>query len=768
MLMALTARQRAAVRALLGLLLLGGLVFLGGTVLRPSHELSSLLDGWLVNGLYALAGALCLARAVLIRREWAAWACMGVGLELFMLGNTYWFVVVRNLDPQTYPSLADGLYLGFYPLAFVAIALLARQRMRRFHTTVWLDGIVAGLGSAAICAAVAFQTIVDATGGSAAAVATNLTYPVGDLLLLVLVIGTFALLGWRPDTVWRLLGVGLILFAVGDTAYLFRVAAENYQLGTPLDGLWAVGHTAIALAAWQTPADDRPQRSEGWTMLAAPSLFALSAIGVLVLGNVRPISMLAVSLATVTLFAVVVRTAVTFQEAQALADSRRQARTDELTGLGNRRLLYARLESALAGRDGAATVALLVIDLDRFKEVNDALGHHLGDRLLCQIGPRLAPELGPEDTIVRLGGDEFAVVLPSTDQPTANAVVQRLLTAFEAPFELDGIALHLDASIGLALCPDHATDATTLLQRADVAMYHAKESRSGWRVYTAQRHEPGLDRLQTIEDLRRAVTEGQLVLHYQPKISPQSGSVVGLEALVRWAHPHQGLLYPDTFLPLAEQANLMRSLTLVVLQKALQQCHTWRQAGLDLPVAVNLSAANLLDVQLPDDVAKLLAALGLPPRVLELEITESTLMADPVRSRDVLGELRLLGIRIAVDDYGTGYSSLAYLQELAVDELKLDKSFVMRMTEDAGAAAIVRTTVDLAHSLGLALVAEGVENAEALAELRRLGCDVAQGYFISKPLPAPDTTAWLQGRVGQRQPDERTPALPSPLSNTNQ
>jgi diguanylate cyclase len=320
MLTALPAPQRAVVRALQGLLLVGGLVFLGSTVLRPSPELSPLLDGWLANSLYALAGALCLARARQVGRERVAWACMGVGLELFMLGNTYWFFVVRTLDPQPYPSLADALYLGFYPLAYVAMTLLVRQRIQRFSTAVWLDGIVGGLGSAAICAAVAFQTIVDATGGSVAAVATNLTYPVGDLLLLVLVMGVFALLGWRPDPMWRLLGVGLILFAVGDTAYLFRVAADTYQVGTPLDGLWAVGQTAMAFAAWQTPGDDRPRRMEGWTMLVVPSLFALSSIGVLVLGNFRQVSVLAVGLATGTLFAVVVRTAVTFREVRALAD----------------------------------------------------------------------------------------------------------------------------------------------------------------------------------------------------------------------------------------------------------------------------------------------------------------------------------------------------------------------------------------------------------------------------------------------------------------
>ena len=365
--------------------------------------------------------------------------------------------------------------------------------------------------------------------------------------------------------------------------------------------------TAMAFAAWQAPGDDRQRRRESWTILVAPSLFALSAIAVLVLGNLRQVSVLAVALATGTLFAVVVRTAKTFQEVQALADSRRQAHTDQLTGLGNRRLLYTRLESALADRDGAA-VALLVVDLDRFKEVNDALGHHLA--------------------------------------------------AFEAPFSDDpqrlAAVLGRAPRVGPGPAADHRGPAPGRGRGAAGAPLPAQD-RAGHR------------------DRRRGRGPG-------PLGPPQPGA-----ARPRPVPAPGRAGQPDA------------ALTLVVLQNALRQCAAWRQVGLDLPVAVNLSAANLLDAQLPQDVARLLTALGLPSRVLELEITESTLMADPVRSKEVLAQLRDLGVRIAVDDYGTGYSSLAYLQELAVDELKLDKSFVMRMTEDVGAAAIVRTTVDLAH-----------------------------------------------------------------------
>jgi diguanylate cyclase len=760
----LPTSRRVALRGLQGLVVAGTLLYAASTLLRPSPGASMLEDGWVAPAVGVGAGLLCLARAVLVRQARVAWASLGLGLGLYAVGTIYWRWWVLPLEQPPYPSPADLLWLSFYPLAFAAVVLLVRRRVHRLQASMWLDGLIGGLGAAALAAGLAFHTILDATGGSVAAVAVTLTYPVADLLLLMLVIGALAVVGGRPDRALWLLALGMMVFAAADTVYLFRVATGTYQAGTWLDGLLVVAQTLVGLAAWQPSRDDRVAHLEGWAVLAVPSLFALSSIGVLVLAHFQPISTLAVSLATGTLLAVVVRTALTFREVRLLAESHRQALTDDLTGLGNRRLLYRQLDAALTNRPEGRAVALLIVDLDRFKEVNDALGHHMGDQLLRQIGPRLAAQLRTSDLLVRLGGDEFAILLTDTDPASATGVAQRLLEGLNEPFNLDGVALHVDASIGVALCPDHADTATTLLQRADVAMYQAKAGHHGWQTYAVGGQHQARDRLQTIEDLRAALDRDELVVYYQPKIDPRTHQVLGVEALVRWAHPTQGLLYPDSFLPLAEQTGLMRQLTLIVLQTALQQGQAWRRAGLDLPVAVNLSVANLLDAHLARQVGDLLASLGLPPRALELELTEDTLMADPVRSKQVLADLRTLGLRLAVDDYGTGYSSLAYLQELAVDELKLDKSFVMRMTYDRGAAAIVRTTVDLAHSLGLTMVAEGVENETALSELARLGCDLAQGYHISKPLPADQLTGWLQDRSQPQpiQPDvtpvRRTPS----------
>ena len=428
---------------------------------------------------------------------------------------------------------------------------------------------------------------------------------------------------------------------------------------------------------------------------------------------------------------------------------RHQALHDGLTNLPNRIFLYRRLERAIAGIGrGDGMAALLLIDLDRFKEVNDTLGHDHGDELLIEVAERLRGALRRGDTLARLGGDEFAVLL--CDLPGRATVAElagRLHDALRRPFALRGVAVELEASIGAALCPDHGTDVNTLVQRADVAMYDAKRSRTAVATYSPDRDPYSADRLGLLAELRRALACDELVLHYQPKVAVDTGVVTGVEALVRWQHPERGLLAPSEFVPLAERTGTVTDLTRWVLDAALAQCRRWRDAGIDLPVAINLAAANIVDTTLPDAVAQALAHHGVPGNRLECEISEDTVMADPLRAMDVLGRLRDLGLRLSLDDFGTGHSSLAYLKRLPLDEVKIDRSFVLGMTDDENDAVIVRSTIDLARNLGLDVVAEGVENAEILQGLGDLHCDIAQGFHLSRPLPAGELEAWLAARA---------------------
>ena len=417
---------------------------------------------------------------------------------------------------------------------------------------------------------------------------------------------------------------------------------------------------------------------------------------------------------------------------------------DLLTGLPNRALLIERLQQQLLRQPRTGeSVAVLVMDLTDFKAVNDSLGHDVGDDLLKQIGPRLAASLRSADTIARLGGDEFAILLPGTDETGAARVAQKMLAALEQAFPLEGEALDIGASVGVAVAPAHATQAEQLLSRADVAMYAAKGSLAGLAVFSAEHERDGAGRLALMSDLRRAVDEGELVLYYQPQIDLRTGGITSVEALVRWMHPKRGLVGPDEFIPLAERTGLIKRLTRTVLTEAIRQARAWELAGLRVPIAVNLSMRNIHDPQLPQTIAQLLQRWDARPDLLRLEMTETVLAADPDRALQTMDSLRAMGVHIALDDFGIGYSSLAYLNRLPLDEIKIDRSFVIGMIDDESSATIVRATVELGHGLGYAVVAEGVENAETRQRLTALGCDAIQGFFVARPMPADQTAEWI-------------------------
>jgi diguanylate cyclase (GGDEF)-like protein len=417
---------------------------------------------------------------------------------------------------------------------------------------------------------------------------------------------------------------------------------------------------------------------------------------------------------------------------------------DLLTGLPNRALLIERLQQQLLRQPRTGeSVAVLVMDLTDFKAVNDSLGHDVGDTLLRQVGPRLAASLRTADTIARLGGDEFAILLPGTDETGAARVAQKMLAALEQAFPLEGEALDIGASVGVAVAPAHATQAEQLLSRADVAMYAAKGSLAGLAVFSAEHERDSSGRLALMSDLRRAVDEGELVLYYQPQVDLRTGGITSVEALVRWMHPKRGLVGPDEFIPLAERTGLIKRLTRTVLTEAIRQARAWELAGLRVPIAVNLSMRNIHDPQLPQTIAQLLQRWDARPELLRLEMTETVLAADPERALQTMDSLRAMGVHIALDDFGIGYSSLAYLNRLPLDEIKIDRSFVIGMIDDESSATIVRATVELGHGLGYAVVAEGVENAETRQRLTALGCDAIQGFFVARPMPADQAAEWI-------------------------
>jgi diguanylate cyclase (GGDEF)-like protein len=401
------------------------------------------------------------------------------------------------------------------------------------------------------------------------------------------------------------------------------------------------------------------------------------------------------------------------------------------------------------------------MDLNNFKEINDTLGHDSGDSVLKEIAVRLQRVLGPPNLVARLGGDEFAVMLPGPiTSDDVHAVVQRIQSALHPPVMVDGLPVLAEAGIGVALYPEHGLDAESLLRRADIAMYAAKKAGAGYVIYEPKHDQHSPARLSLLAELRQGIEQDQLILHYQPQIDLKSGRVCGAEALVRWQHPQRGLVPPDVFIGPAEHTGLIHPLTEWVMLTAVRQCGSWQKEGLRIPLAINLSARSLLDPLLPDRIITVLQNSDVAPEMFSVEITESAIMADPMRARQILLKIHETGVRISIDDFGIGYSSLGYLRKLPVDRLKVDKSFVINMAHDEGEAAIVRSTIDLAHNLGVEVVAEGVEDMQTYDQLLKLTCDRAQGYLISKPLSSPEFSVWLRespwGLEKNHHPDDRS------------
>ena len=731
---------------------LGGLLlaYLASLIGQGQHPWP-IFNDWAVAGFEMFGSLLCLARALSRRGGRVVPLTLGLGLFMWSLGDLVLTVESQGgVEPPT-PSWADLCYLWFFPLTYVAVFVVVRGEVRQVSTPSWLDGAIAGVGAAAVCSAFAFQNIVQLTGGDPATTMTNLAYPVGDLLLLALVVGGATMMGGRRNLGWCLVAVGIGCNVVGDTANLFSNASG--PAGFVLDAIaWPASTWFLSAAVWTR------RRSADVLELQRPSTFlipgvaAIGALGVLLAGNVHPTSDVALALATATLALVGVRLARSLRSMRTLSLERReQALTDELTGLRNRRYLSNVLDGFFAEQRvaGDQRVAFLFVDLDHFKQVNDTFGHVAGDELLKQLGPRMASCLRPGDQLVRLGGDEFVVLLLDCDRQEAAAIATRLTDALTRPFAVGRMQATVAASIGIALAPDDATDATGLLWSADIAMYRAKVSGQPFASYQPDLDKTG-NRVQLLDELRVAIDEHQLMLFYQPQLDLKSGRIEAVEALIRWAHPALGILSPAEFLPFAEEAGLMGAITELVLREALDQCAAWRCSGRPMSVAVNVSASVLLDPDFVGLVHDLLSANGMPPDALVLEITETSVIDDFDRAQEVILRLRALGVAVSIDDFGAGFTALAYLSGLAVRELKLDRTFIGKLV---GADAqrgleLIRSTIELGHALGLRIVAEGVEDRQTLEVLGDIGCDIAQGYLISVPKPAAQIS--MQSSPAQR------------------
>ena len=743
-------RTEIAVWVVLGLSAAVIAVYFLALLVRGPSTYWTWLDGWVICAVELTVGSLCVARGLVRRPGRMAAVILGVSLLCWALGDVV--LTIQSIGGATppSPSSADIFYIAFYPLAYVAVVLFMRDQSRKLTVTNWLDGAIAGLGAAAICAAFIFNGTFHADGASTLTTATNLALPIGDALLLGLIVGGFAVLAGRSKAPWVLLACGMALNVFGDSSNLLQHSFGATTVGIVLNAIaWPTAIVLLTMAVWLRPRPVNPLVLDRPTGFLLPTFAASAALIILFLGTLLPIGRFSLALAAATLLVVCIRLVLSVRSIETISQERhRQSVTDELTGLWNRRYLFGVLDAFFAERDvngDESSLAFLFVDLDRFKEINDSFGHPAGDELLRQLGGRLEGSLRDGDLLVRLGGDEFAVVLSGGDAAYATAVAERLTVSLREPFALHSVSATIGASIGIAVAPVDATDSARLVWCADVAMYRAKLGGVPYASFVHNLDEEH-NQMRLMEELHEAIDDGQLVLHYQPQLDLKTREVLAVEALIRWVHPRLGLIPPDQFLPLAHEVGLMQRITAWVLATAVEQCAAWRASGRPFTVAVNIAPSNLLEPGFVDTVRHQLDLHALPSDGLVLEITESSVIGDFETARRVIEELRDLGIVVSIDDFGAGVTSLAYLSDLAVRELKLDRSFITRMTDGSGHRDIdlVRSTIELGHSMGLRIVAEGIEDPETLEMLAEFGCDIAQGYCISKPKPA-DELAFRTG-----------------------
>ena len=731
----------AAFRA--GRWILGGLAAAYAlTTLLPSDAKPGWVDTWFYGVVIMAVTLAGLVRPVVVRRNRLPWLLLSLATISWAVGDQYWSIMFADADDIPVPSPADVGYVGLYPLAYIGLILLAGSVLRQVPASVLLDGLVTSLAVGALFSAITVKQIISGVDGSAAAVITNLSYPVGDLVLIVVAVATLAMVRWRVEPVWWLLVAGFALFAIADTAYLLG-ANSWYVDGSWVDGLWMVGIALVPLAGSlrQRPA---PAAIGGFAALLVPILFSLAALVVLVVASFADLHPVTVVLAALCLVAAGGRTALTFEQTRALARSRTEARTDELTTVGNRRMLDERLPALAAAAAAGRPLLVGIVSIRHLSAINETLGYEYGDGMLAALGARLREQVGDRAVPARLGGAEIALLQPFDGHlARAEQSMRDLLSAVAGPARVGGVEVEIELSAGVAAGPTHALGGRDLLRCAGEALRRAKATESEVEVYDPAQ-DIGRDfgpRL--LPELIKALEHNLIGAWYQPKVELAGGAAVELEAQLRWVHPEHGVLDAAVLRPLAARAGLTRRLTRVMLAEAVRRCAWWQAGGVRLGVAVDIGTADVLDSRLPYELARLVSEVGLPAGALQLELAEDLMLVDPGRTRRALGQFRTLGVRLALDHYGRSAPSLTRLRAMPVQELKLDRSFVASVLQGGPDEAVVRSTISLAGSLGIRTVADGVDTADLLDRVRSYGVRGVQGAAVVDPMSPAALADWL-------------------------
>jgi diguanylate cyclase (GGDEF)-like protein len=718
------------------IILVGGIA---GFIANPTAD-SQADESILVVGLAAFTVVL-VARLVVATFVWpnrrTALIPMTIGIVLWFAGSAVLNAAVPA-SATTFPAPGEWLFLASYVALAAFLVLDASSRSTRTGSA-WLDATIMCGAVAAIGGGLLLTPFVNSFPEGGIPLLVAIIFPLIDVTLALVVVGQWALASrsWNRSTVKLILG--FLALAVADSSLVLNLSVGTYSFSTLLTLLWGAAFMLIVGSA-VTPRP--PQVSVG---RALPGGFLLASfITAIVLLLIRPEGLLGWAIgipAAITLLATGARLAIALRESREAGEAFQLAQTDDLTGLPNRRAVLKSLDDGIAAK---RPMGLMLLDLDGFKEVNDTLGHSAGDTLLELVALRMRDSLPAEITLARIGGDEFAILVYEDDELDLLERAQTIRQTLLAPAKVDGMDLAMHASLGITIREPGDARAADMLRRADVAMYEAKVTRSGAQLYDAQRDEFSRQRLRMGEELRRALRKGHVVTWYQPKVDAVTQMAVGMEALVRWEHPERGMIPPMAFLSVARRSGLMQELSEVVARKAVADAARWRQAGLDLNVAINLAPSELLSGKLLPILYEAIDSAGIPAHVITVEVTEDTFLADPERAREILLDVRRHGLKTSIDDYGTGFSSLAYLRDLPVTELKMDRSFVATVCTDDRSRLIVASTIDMAHALDLRVVAEGVESAAVTAEVVAMGVDLLQGYHQSPPMPGDQVAAWVQ------------------------